>query len=407
MRPRNAVILSVSVLAVLLTGVALLGRRPPEDQDERASTFLAGPGGARALLDATIRLGVPVQRFRARPRDLAALPPVFASVLLVLGPSLPVSAPEVGAIVAFSAGNDLVLAGKTAESLMRCFGYRVNRRLFDSSQVVRPGSGAAADAPWVHATLVGTGVRRVVDSTRSFDVGRMTCEVPAFDGVDTLLLNDAGRLVALRLRRGDSAGAVTLVSDEELFRNRTLRRTWAGPYLLELIAAGGYRRVIFDEFHHGFGPSGSLAALTLSWSARSPWGWLVWQIAVVGFLALIFGAVRFGPALPGIPRVRRSPLEHLRALAHALAAARGHDVAIGAIVRGMRRRLVPPGLRSRGDWRAWLAQLGRGGATPRARDALATIDALTRPGQPPEGVLRAANAVEDLWQELRPSRPTK
>ena len=405
MRPRNALLLSFGSLALLLTVVALLGRRPQEDLDQRPSTFLAGPGGARALLDATLRLGVPVQRFRVRPRDLATLAPVEGSVLLILGPSLEVSAPEVGAIVAYAASSDLVLAGKAAESLMRCFGYRVHQRLFDSALVVRPGAPVAADAPWARATLVATGVSRVVDSSRLFDVGRIACQVPPVHALDTLLLTDAGRLVAVRLRRSDVARTVILVSDEELFRNRTLRRTWAGPFVLDLVTAGR-RRVVFDEFHHGFGPSGSLAALAIAWSARSPWGWMVWQLAAVGLLALACGAVRFGPARAGIPRMRRSPLEHLRALAHALAAARGHDVAIAAIARGLRRRLVPPGLRARGDWRAWLAQLGRTGATPRAREALSTLDALTRSGQPPEGVLRAANAVEDLWQEMRPSRPT-
>lgn len=406
MRPRSTLLLLIGGLALLLVAAAWLGRRPEEDTDIRPSTFLTGPGGSRALLDATLRLGVPVQRFRGRPRDLAGLAPAGRSILLILSPTIPLSAPEIREVLDFGAANELVLAGKGAEPLMRCFGYRVNRRMFDSSRVARPGPDELGDVPWVHATLIGTGVRRVVDSSRTHDVGRIACEVPTLTGIDTLLRNESGRLVAVRLRRGGAAPPVILVSDEELFRNRTLRRTWAGPYLLGLVAAGR-GRVLFDEFHHGFGPSGSLAALTLAWSARSPWGWLAWQIAIVGLLALLFGAVRFGPARPGIPRVRRSPLEHLRALAHALAAARGHDVAIAAIVRGLRRRLTPPGLRARSDWREWLAQLGRGTATPRAGEALGRIDALTRPGQPPESVLRAANAVEDLWQELRPSRPTK
>ena len=122
----------------------------------------------------------------------------------------------------------------------------------------------------------------------------------------------------------------------------------------------------------------------------------------MGLLALLFGSVRFGPARPGIPRARRAPLEHLRALAAALASARGHDVAIGAMVRGLRRRLVPPGLRTRGDWRVWLTRLGGTTLSPRARGAMALLDSLTRPGQPSSSVLRAANAVEDVWEDLKP-----
>jgi hypothetical protein len=103
-----------------------------------------------------------------------------------------------------------------------------------------------------------------------------------------------------------------------------------------------------------------------------------------------------------INRRRRSSLDHVRALATALAAARGHDVAIGSIVEGLRRRLLPAGQRPRGNWREWLGPLGDNVQNQRARDAVRTLKTLTRPGQAPEGVLLAANAVEDVWEELRP-----
>ena len=45
--------------------------------------------------------------------------------------------------------------------------------------------------------------------------------------------------------------AVTLVADDRLFRNRTLRRTSAGELVLGLVAPR-YRRVVVDEFHHGY-----------------------------------------------------------------------------------------------------------------------------------------------------------
>lgn len=403
MRPRAEALLILSLVALLLIVAALLGRsgegRP--NADRRPSTFLAGPGGSRGLLDALVRLRVPVQRFRRRPRDLATLTLPERAVLTILGPSIPFSVPERTAVLAFNARADLVLAGKSAEELMRCFGYQVNRRIFDSVQVARPGEIPGASAPWVRATLVATLRGTVVDSSRSYDVARVSCVVPPVLRLDTLLVSSQGRPVALRIRRADRDRTVVLVADEELFRNRVMRRTDAGPFALGLLS-GGYGLVLFEEYHHGFGASGSLASLAIDWSLRSPWGWLVWQAALVGLLAMLAGAVRFGPALAGIPRTRRSPLEHLRALATALSAARGHDVAVGAIVRGLRRRLVPPGLSTRGDWRAWLSRLDPGAVTPRGRDALATLATLTRPGQPASSVLRAANAVEDLWEDMRP-----
>ena len=78
---------------------------------------------------------------------------------------------------------------------------------------------------------------------------------------------------------------MTLVADDGLFPNRTLRETAAGPIMLGLVTPR-YRRVIIDEFHQGFATSGtSLAGATLAWSARSPWGWIVWQLVAVGVIA--------------------------------------------------------------------------------------------------------------------------
>ena len=77
------------------------------------------------------------------------------------------------------------------------------------------------------------------------------------------------------------------------------------------------------------------------------------------------------------------------------------DVAIQAMLRGLRRRLNPAA-RVRGDPGPWLRQLQEHARTPRAQAETKTLQALTRPGQDADGVLRAATAVEDLWEELRP-----
>jgi hypothetical protein len=228
-----------------------------------------------------------------------------------------------------------------------------------------------------------------------------SCALPPLARTDTLLVSRTGRVVGLRLTRADMDRQVLLLADVALLSNRSLRETEAGPFALALFA-NRYRRVIFDEAHQGFGTGGSLAAATLAWSLRSPWGWAAWQLALVGLLMLLAGAVRFGPVRSVIQRRRRSPLEHVRALATALAAARGHDVAIALVVQGLRRRLLPAGQRGRGDWRAWVDRLADNVQSARAQHAARTLQSLTRPGQPPEGVLRAANAVEDVWEELRP-----
>ncbi len=410
MRPRTEALLGLGALAMLVALAAALGQRENRagEGDPRPSTLLAGPRGARGLADALQRLGITVLRFR---RGLQALPRDSTgsgrTVLALLEPSMPLSGGEAATIRDWAEGKDggdLLLAGRGTNALMRCFGYAVEWRPFDSVTVrtsgLPPATGHGGWPP-VGAVLAATTDTVVADSSRIADTQVYGCAVPPIARVDTLLMSTSGRAIALRLVRADVARSVVLLSDAGLVRNRALRETEAGPFALALFA-GRYDRAIFEEAHHGFPAGGSLAGATLDWSRRSPWGWGMWQLAVVGLLALVGGAFRFGPPRLVLERKRRSSLEHVRALATALAAAHGHDVAIGSIVEGLRRRLQPAGQRTRGDARQWLEHLAEHVQTPRAREAVGALKALTRPGQPPEGVLRAANAVEDVWEELRP-----
>jgi hypothetical protein len=398
MRPRTEAFIGFGALTVLAALAAVGGRaRAPEAatvDDLDPSTFLTDPGGARGLLEATQRMGIDVLRFRGRPAALDSLTDRPRQLLAIIGPTAPVSPPDVTLLLRFHRSSDLLLAGKSAENVMRCFGYKVDRRLFDSVRT----DGMQATAPFAHATLVATNHAVFTDSSRRADVGDVRCQVPAYRSVHTVLGSPRGPVV-MRLEE-PSGRQVILVADAALLSNHALRDSDAGPLALSLFA-GRYDHVVFDEYHHGWGAEGSLAAATLAWSLRSPWGWVAWQLIGVGVLALLSGAIRFGPAMPAFSRTRRSPLEHVRALATALAAARGHDEAVAAIVRGLRRRLAPPALRSRGDWRNWLAQRDRRTASPAEREALVTLTSLTQPGQPSSSVLLAANAVEDLWQSLQ------
>ncbi len=407
MRPRTEAVLGLGalVLVSLLLSRTKAARQAAQEADRRPSAYLAGPLGVKGLAEALRRTGVEVRPFR---RGLRSLPVdsvgTGRTLLALLDPSEPIEGYELQLVRHWSDQSDrraLLLAGPGAEALMRCFGFALDWRVLDSV-AVEPAAPVGSDPrPWpkVAGLLAATTDSVVVDSSRLRDAGILSCAVPALSGVDTLLRTRAGRAVALRLHRIDTGGEVLLASDAALFRNRVLRESAAGPRLLGFIA-GRYRRVLFEEAHHGFAESGSLAGATLAWSLRSPWGWAMWQVAVVGVLALLGGAVRFGPPLYRVDRRRRSPLEHVRALATALAAARGHDVAIGTIVQGLRRRLHPAGRAPRGSWQSWLDRLVDQVRSRRARDAVETLRSLTRPGQSQDGVLRAANAVEDVWEEL-------
>ena len=401
MRPRLELAIAVGALLVLAIGAALLGSRgrPVENADPRRSTFVTSPGGARALAEALTLLHVDVVRLRRR-LDSAELRPRAVpggSVLAYLAPAAPLTGFDARQLAGrVRAGGDLLLAGRSAGVAMTCFGLHATW-LRDSVAVAVPGAANASPSPWVDAVLAplpdsaaadSAGIRRAAD-----------CAVGVTRS-DTVLATPAGQPIALRLTAASGA-VVTLVADGTLFSNRAMRQSAAGEFALGLFA-GRYHQVIVDEYHQGFGPSGSLLGAILSWSVRSPWGWAGWQLAAVTLLTLAAGAVRFGPPRRVIERRRRSPLEHVRALANALAAARGHDVAITMQVQGLRRRLARGGAPARGPLGPWLEGLEANLRTPRARAAAATLRSLTGSPQQATAVLRAAEAVEDVWEELKP-----
>ena len=395
MRPRTELALAVGAVTLLGVVVTALGSRGarPGDADVRRSTYSAGPFGARGWAEAAERMGIRVVRHRERTRNLvaedAAAPGTLYAVIDPTASLSPLDGLEITRAAA--AGASILLAGRGTAAAMACYGYGP-----------LPGAGEATltgrdtvFAAWRLGRLADSVARRrsLLDDGSDVACG----PIPA--RVVTLLETEEGP-VALRLTP-DSGGTVTLVADGGLFANRALRETAAGEFALSLVA-GRASRLVVDEYHHGFGPGGGMFAAVTRWLRTSPWGWAVLHLLAVAVLTLVAGAVRFGPARHVIPHRRRSALEHVRALATALAAARGHDEAIALLVRGLRRRLARPGERLRGDARAWLAALADRVTSPTSREAVATLQSLSRGGADAEGVRRAAHAVEDVWQDLKP-----
>lgn len=404
MRPRTEAAIAIGgfALAAALVAIAGSGRRGVLDQPfDPRSTYHPGPNGARALADVLPRLGVAVYRYRRPSRELpdrvpGPLDSLRPVMLAVLDPAVPLSGSDALQLLGFAATRGDVLAtGRSAQRLARCLGYEVLPRA-DSITVAGIGPRPA----YVSAVLGRTG-QSVVADTMDAGAGVIArCRVPAVAARDTLLVTTGNRLVAIRLRLR-SGHAVTLVSDGTLFGNRSLKDTDAAEAVVPMLTTRA-RAVYFDEYHQGYASNGSLLRETLAWSRRSPWGWGAWQLAVVGLLALLAAAVRFGPVVPGIVRQRRSPMEHVRALATALAAARGHDVAARLMVQGLRRRLSRDNRPQAEPVESWLAQLAARVRSARARAAVNDLQSLIHPPQPADAVLRAAYAVEDVWQELRP-----
>jgi hypothetical protein len=386
--------------AMLLVGI--MGRRAAPDLsmgDRRPSTFLTGPGGLSALADALETLGVEVERRRIPLFGMADDPALRApgTALAVVDVSYMMSTEERREVIRYlEAGGAVVLAGWTGVEWDLGLARRIGRSDDADTAAVVPPAGIGS-LPGVVTAL------RRRRSTRSAPV------LLEAQRVDTLLTAGERRPVALRLEFAGGGRALVLAESEWL-RNRALRDTDVGALVIPWLLAFDVERLVVDEYHHGFGRSGALVGAVWQWLISRPPGWALLQLALAGVAALAALAVRFGPAVPAISRRRRSPLEHLEALASGLERAGGRAAATELLGRGLARRLrragrVAPRAAWARDRERWLDGLARGSDHPGARAAVTRLGWLLRErGEGGEHVLRTAQAVEDVWEALkRPS----
>ena len=404
-------------LALLLAGaigvaVIAANRTPkPAERDFRTSTLLTGPEGSQALYGVMVRLGRPVGRRRTPLFTLAAdttRKPGSPALLVVLDPPIPLDDTELEQVGRFVRQGGAVLAAGYGGGITRCAGWRLQPdRILDDSVAVRPPPGAGQLRVPRAARVLAPRVRRERLAgliKRSGVAAPEACDTLVAQSQDTVVAADNGRPVVLRLRYA-GGGTITLAADAGWFRNQVWRDTDVPYVVLPLFMTTRAGRVVWDEYHQGFGrESSSMAALTWDWLLHSPAGWAILQLVAIGLVWLAVMAVRFGPARSVIERRRRSPLEHLEALAAGLESAVDADTAVQRIVAGLRRRLSRAGHVGNTDLKAWLATLELATTTPRGRGSVRRLRHLIiqRGGAAPERALDAAQAVEDVWEELRP-----
>lgn len=388
------------LLALGITVAVVAGKRSgaPAAASEPASTYASGPTGSRGPYEVLQDLGVRVERRRIPLFDLNHEVQHHPQVLVILDVAqgeLPLQSSEIAQVAEFvRSGGTLVLAGYTG-GIARCLPWAIR-----AQTSYRPDSFPVAPV----------GGRDLPDATNFFQPRRDSvapgedtqCPVFGAATTDTVVRTRSGRPVVLDLRYREG-GRVLFLADDGWFRN-TAWKTTNVPYVLAPLiqSAAGDRLVAFDEYHHGFAAS-SAAGLTIAWLMETPVGWVLLQILAVGLVWLAVSAFRFGPARPVIDRRRRSPLEHLDALAAGLESSEGSETALGLIVGGLRRRLsrTGEGPAAKANER-WIAALTLAMPTAQGRGAVRRLrEAFTKPGGG-ERVLAAANSVEDVWEELRP-----
>ena len=154
------------------------------------------------------------------------------------------------------------------------------------------------------------------------------------------------------------AGRVVVLADPGIVRNALLdehKLVVLPQRLLEWAAPGPRAPLIFDEYHHGMGKHGSMAAAISRALTDTSVGRAGLQVMLAGLVLLLaLGARPIAPR-PHLRLERRSPLEHVGALSRAYMQKQATRLAARRLVHGLRRR---HGTVARsGDDEAWLRRI--------------------------------------------------
>jgi hypothetical protein len=167
--------------------------------------------------------------------------------------------------------------------------------------------------------------------------------------------------------------------------------------MLEWVTPPGARRLVFDEYHQGYGTHVEIVTVVREVLTRTPPGRVLLQIAAAALVLLLAVAPR--PVRP-VPRTRierRSPLEHVGALSRAYEQIGATRLAARRLVRGLRRRHPYGAARARTDEEFLEALRTRHAAL--APDVQLLAAAIARP-LPPAEFVAAGRAIENIERTL-------
>jgi len=289
-----------AVLAVALVIAAVAGGRQriaPPSFDQRTSTYLDGPYGTKAVYDVLIALGRPVARRRTAFFDLTVGSRGAPALVAVLDPAIDLQPAELDAVRDFLRRGGAVLAVGDGGGITGCAGWHVassGKYVLDSVAVRAPRDLVLPPTAYYLAPDTASATTLEARKLRSTGTASAGCRRFLPFATDTLLARSDGRPVALRLAYA-GGGLLTLVADPGYFRNRVWKSTDAPRVALAWLTPPRGGRVIFDEYHQGFGGGESAARVVFRWLVSTPAGWAILQLTAVGLLLL---AVRPTNAAP-------------------------------------------------------------------------------------------------------------
>ena len=376
----------ILILAVLFTPNAV-----GDDSRGSLSSFAYDRGGSRGWYEGARRLGWRVSRRTERFRDHLDA----AAVYVILSPDVEPTAAEVGALLAaVRAGAGLIVSPQRGSPLgdslhvdrgpMEPFGYKITSGTFepeekasaadDDVSVAADASDSADSTGTVDST--DTADSTAIDDSESVaDTGGAAEEstgtaprrtplpkmVSAYDQKvrfalvarralprDTVVFLGVTAAENFTLRRRPAVlgmplgrGRVIAISDPWIVRNQLLDEdelVVLPQRMLEWTAPSPGARIVFDEYHHGMGRHASVIGAMERALSETPVGRAALQAMLGGLVLLIAAGARPIPPRARMRVERRSPFEHVGALARAYSQVGATRLSARRLVRGIRRR---------------------------------------------------------------------
>ncbi|HEX5870226.1 MAG TPA: DUF4350 domain-containing protein [Longimicrobium sp.] len=384
---RRDTVLVVLLLLIIVALSALAGREAARDDDgdPRASTFVRGEGGLAALYWTLEELKMPTAR-RTEPMLNADS---LRGTLAIVAPMDPLSEDETAVVLEHVQGGGTLLFVPT--------GYEYGGAMYDSlglRPVLLPGVNplmgddrTAAGRPhrWTAGVSGVHGFRRGFRTSSGALRRKGVATLRAVDSIPVAATWPLGR------------GRVIAIADVHPLANGRLKESGAALVLVRAFAEAR-DTVFFDEYHQGFTGDGSLLGGTMMMIRRFVSGPVAVQLLIAAVLLLWAGARRFGAPLQPPPARRRSPLEHVEALAGAYRQAGARRTVRRLLLAGMARRLgrrAPPDERAGGEMLERMAK-----QTPVGREAAAELEREWKRGQTGD-LVALTRGVDRLLDEVR------
>jgi uncharacterized protein DUF4350 len=320
------------IVSGLLAGLST--QSSTDSFQRRPSTFFTDPTGTRALFLVAKRFLPATEQWR-RPVHFLPLPGAgkAPSTIVVSGPALPLSRAEATHLDRWlRAGGQLILF--TAN------GWPLGHRM--------PSDEAGEDSASKESQTPETFLSRYAPELSWTKIEKLAIghaagsSIPAGEVVlgwrRSFAKTDGTKVIAavnnapLAVEIPVEQGRIVAVADPSMASNGSLRRSDNAVWLVTLAAAWRDGKVVFDEYHHGFGQKRGVAELTSAFLI-TPWGWVLLQVAAAGLLYIFAYRRRFGRIKEPITPKRTSPMELVEARAGVLQAAGAQGLATELIVQ--------------------------------------------------------------------------